>query len=53
MGETWPVVHAGGNQIECLVAHLQVVHCEHMFPSMPDGSHGAGCYPDARLAAIV
>jgi hypothetical protein len=47
------VVHPGGDQIERSEAKLQVVHCEHMFPPTPDGSRGAGCYPDARLAAIV
>jgi hypothetical protein len=35
------------------MAKLQVVHYEHMFPCTPDGARRAGCYSDARLAAIV
>ena len=35
------------------MAEFHVVHYERMFPRAPDGSRGAGCYPDARLAAIV
>jgi hypothetical protein len=47
------VVLACGDQFERSSAKLQVVHGEHMFPSATDGSASAGCYPDARPAAIV
>jgi hypothetical protein len=47
------IVDPRGDQIERSMAELHVVHYERMFPSTPDSSGIAGCYPDARLAAIV
>jgi hypothetical protein len=47
------VVHACSDQFEGSTAKFQVVHGERMFPSAADGSACAGCYPDARPAAIV
>jgi hypothetical protein len=47
------VVHTGGHEIERSVAKVEVVHYEHLFPNTRDGVTRAGCYPDARLAAIV
>jgi hypothetical protein len=47
------VVHADRDQIESSPANLHAMHIERMFPRAPDGLGPGGCYPDARLAAIV
>ena len=47
------VVHARRRSARALDGEAPVVHYERMFPSRAGRLGGAGCYPDARPAAIV